>query len=163
MRRRLEALGEGLEVVEGLGLTETNYYIGYTAWLDLAPQGVSKASGLEMSRQRIRFGVVESSTHKCPTCNGTGLVRSVESVALMVMRNVEDHVRGDGRVFFQRDPWTQNKVACGLMIEIESHVVAFALEQNVPNFGWNFNAFSTKALKFGLHPNFPGMVQTRSH
>ncbi len=47
---------------------------------------------MEMSRQRIRFGVVESSTHKCPTCNGTGLVRSVESVALMVMRNVEEHV-----------------------------------------------------------------------
>ena len=47
---------------------------------------------MEMSRQRIRFGVVESSTHKCPTCSGTGLVRSVESVALMVMRNVEDHV-----------------------------------------------------------------------
>ncbi len=47
---------------------------------------------LEMSRQRIRFGVVESSTHKCPTCNGTGIVRSVESLALMVMRNVEDHV-----------------------------------------------------------------------
>jgi ribonuclease E len=47
---------------------------------------------LEMSRQRIRQGVVESSTHKCPTCNGTGLVRSVESLALMVMRNVEDHI-----------------------------------------------------------------------
>jgi ribonuclease E len=47
---------------------------------------------MEMSRQRIRFGVVESSTHKCPTCSGTGLVRSVESVALMVMRNIEDHV-----------------------------------------------------------------------
>ena len=47
---------------------------------------------MEMSRQRIRFGVVESSTHKCPTCQGTGLVRSVESLALMVMRAVEDHV-----------------------------------------------------------------------
>jgi len=47
---------------------------------------------MEMSRQRIRFGVVESSTHKCPTCQGTGLVRSVESIALMVMRSVEDHV-----------------------------------------------------------------------
>src|SRR5690606_28833743 len=47
---------------------------------------------MEMSRQRIRFGVVESSTHKCPTCQGTGLVRSVESLALMVMRNVEEHV-----------------------------------------------------------------------
>ena len=39
---------EFAEVVEGLGLTETNYYIGFTSWLDLAPQGVSKASGLEM-------------------------------------------------------------------------------------------------------------------
>jgi ribonuclease E len=47
---------------------------------------------MEMSRQRIRFGVLESSTHKCPTCSGTGLVRSVESVALMVMRQIEDHV-----------------------------------------------------------------------
>jgi len=47
---------------------------------------------MEMSRQRIRFGVVESSTHKCPICDGTGLVRSVESLALMVMRHVEDHV-----------------------------------------------------------------------
>jgi ribonuclease E len=47
---------------------------------------------MEMSRQRIRFGVVESSTHVCPVCQGTGIVRSTESVALMVMRAVEDHV-----------------------------------------------------------------------
>lgn len=47
---------------------------------------------MEMSRQRIRFGVVESSTHRCPTCSGTGVVRSVESLALMVMRQIEDHV-----------------------------------------------------------------------
>jgi ribonuclease E len=47
---------------------------------------------MEMSRQRIRFGVVESSTHKCPICDGTGLVRSVESLALMIMRHIEDHV-----------------------------------------------------------------------
>ncbi len=47
---------------------------------------------LEMSRQRIRFGVLESSTNTCPTCNGTGLVRSVESLALMVMRAIEDQV-----------------------------------------------------------------------
>ena len=47
---------------------------------------------MEMSRQRIRFGVVESSTHKCPICEGTGLVRSTESLALMIMRHIEDHV-----------------------------------------------------------------------
>jgi len=47
---------------------------------------------MEMSRQRIRFGVVESSTHKCSVCEGTGLVRSTESLALMIMRHIEDHV-----------------------------------------------------------------------
>ena len=41
------------DLVAGLGLTGTNYYIGYTAWLDLAPQGVSKASGLEMACARL--------------------------------------------------------------------------------------------------------------
>src|SRR5690606_15595889 len=35
-------------LVEDLGLDGTNYYIGYTAWLDLAPEGVSKASGLDV-------------------------------------------------------------------------------------------------------------------
>ncbi|HHG90555.1 MAG TPA: ribonuclease E/G, partial [Devosia sp.] len=47
---------------------------------------------LEMSRQRMRFGVLESSTATCPTCEGTGIVRSVESSAIMVMRAIEDHV-----------------------------------------------------------------------
>jgi len=47
---------------------------------------------LEMSRQRIRFGVLESSTITCPTCTGTGLVRSVDSLSLMVMRAIEDQV-----------------------------------------------------------------------
>ena len=47
---------------------------------------------MEMSRQRIRFGVLESSTHTCPICQGAGIVRSTESLALMVMRAIEDHV-----------------------------------------------------------------------
>lgn len=34
-------------IVEGSGLVGTNYYIGYSAWLDLAPTGVSKASGMQ--------------------------------------------------------------------------------------------------------------------
>lgn len=34
-------------IVDQLGLSDTNYYIGYTAWLDIAPHGVSKASGLQ--------------------------------------------------------------------------------------------------------------------
>lgn len=36
------------ELVDDLGLEGTNYFIGYTSWLDLAPEGVSKASGLDL-------------------------------------------------------------------------------------------------------------------
>ncbi|WP_299820216.1 Rne/Rng family ribonuclease [uncultured Roseibium sp.] len=47
---------------------------------------------LEMSRQRIRTGVLESSTTPCPHCQGTGMIRSVESIALHVLRSIEDNL-----------------------------------------------------------------------
>ncbi len=45
---------------------------------------------LEMSRQRIRTSVFESSTEKCPHCGGTGHVRSVASVTLQCLRMLEE-------------------------------------------------------------------------
>jgi ribonuclease E len=45
---------------------------------------------LEMSRQRIRTGVVEGSTVVCPHCQGAGVVRSTASIALHVLRVLED-------------------------------------------------------------------------
>jgi ribonuclease E len=45
---------------------------------------------LEMSRQRIRTGVLESSSVPCPHCAGTGSVRAVPSVALHILRSVEE-------------------------------------------------------------------------
>ena len=45
---------------------------------------------LEMSRQRIRTGVLEGSTVVCPHCQGAGVVRSTASVALHVLRVLED-------------------------------------------------------------------------
>ncbi len=47
---------------------------------------------LEMSRQRIRTSVLESSTEKCPYCGGSGHVRSVSSLALQVLRALEDQL-----------------------------------------------------------------------
>ncbi|WP_315764874.1 MULTISPECIES: Rne/Rng family ribonuclease [unclassified Bradyrhizobium] len=45
---------------------------------------------LEMSRQRIRASVLESSTEPCTHCGGTGHVRSVSSVALQLLRSLEE-------------------------------------------------------------------------
>jgi len=50
---------------------------------------------LEMSRQRIRTGVLEGSTSVCPHCQGTGIIRSTESVALSVLRALEDYLRSN--------------------------------------------------------------------
>lgn len=47
---------------------------------------------LEMSRQRIRASVLESTMQTCPHCNGTGHVRSQSSVALHVLRGVEEYL-----------------------------------------------------------------------
>lgn len=42
-----------ISMAKRIGLTGTNYFVGYTAWLDLAPEGVSKASGLEVVCERL--------------------------------------------------------------------------------------------------------------
>jgi ribonuclease E len=51
---------------------------------------ISQFGLLEMSRQRLRAGVVAGSTVACPHCGGVGLVRSVESSALRVLRALEE-------------------------------------------------------------------------
>ncbi|MDE0618393.1 MAG: ribonuclease E/G, partial [Rhodospirillaceae bacterium] len=45
---------------------------------------------LEMSRQRLRPSVIEISSNTCPTCGGSGLIRSTESTALTVLRAIEE-------------------------------------------------------------------------
>lgn len=47
---------------------------------------------LEMSRQRIRISVLESTTQPCPHCAGTGSIRSESSIALHVMRSIEEYL-----------------------------------------------------------------------
>jgi Cof subfamily protein (haloacid dehalogenase superfamily) len=49
---------EFLGLISELGLDSVSYAIGYTAWLDISPQGVSKASALE--QQRVRLGIERS-------------------------------------------------------------------------------------------------------
>ncbi len=51
---------------------------------------------MEMSRQRLRAGVLEGSTAPCTMCQGTGIVRSTESVALDILRTLEDTLLSEG-------------------------------------------------------------------
>ena len=60
---------------------------------DRARIQVGRISGfglLEMSRQRLRPGMLEASTQPCPSCHGTGLIRSEDSVGLTILRQLEE-------------------------------------------------------------------------
>ncbi|MEL6204504.1 MAG: Rne/Rng family ribonuclease, partial [Pseudomonadota bacterium] len=65
---------------------------------DRARIQVGRISGfglLEMSRQRLRPGMLESTTQPCPHCHGTGLIRSDDSLGLQILRQLEEEgVRG---------------------------------------------------------------------
>ena len=57
---------------------------------------ISALGLLEMSRQRLRPSIHESSTVACPHCNGTGFMRSVESSALQTARAIEQEALSGG-------------------------------------------------------------------
>jgi len=60
---------------------------------DRARIQVGRISGfglLEMSRQRLRPGMLEATTQPCPSCHGTGLVRSDDSLGLTILRQIEE-------------------------------------------------------------------------
>ncbi|HET9398678.1 MAG TPA: ribonuclease E/G [Sphingomicrobium sp.] len=67
---------------------------------DRARIQVGRISGfglMEMSRQRLRTGVLEASTKACPHCDGTGLMRTASSAGLSALRIIEDEAaRGRG-------------------------------------------------------------------
>ena len=75
---------------------------------------------MEMSRQRIRTGVLESSTVPCPHCRGTGQVRSVSSLSLQILRALEDHLlRHSGHHLLVR---TREEVALYVLNQKRRHL-----------------------------------------
>jgi ribonuclease E len=64
---------------------------------------ISSFGLMEMSRQRLRTGVLEASTRQCPHCEGTGLVRTASSAGLSALRMLEDEAgRGRGSLLTLR-------------------------------------------------------------
>ena len=75
---------------------------------------------LEMSRQRMRPGVLEGSTVPCPHCSGSGLVRSKSSLALHVLRIVEDALIKNSS--FNLTVRTPSEVALYILNQKRSHL-----------------------------------------
>lgn len=75
---------------------------------DRARIQVGRISGfglMEMSRQRLRPGMIEATTQPCPACHGTGLIRSDDNMALNILRQIEEEgVRRRSREVLVRCP-----------------------------------------------------------
>ncbi|MEI9989339.1 MAG: Rne/Rng family ribonuclease [Rhizomicrobium sp.] len=76
---------------------------------------ISQFGLLEMSRQRLRAGVIAGSTVPCPHCGGQGIVRSVESTSLRVLRGLEEEA--------------QKQRAEGLTVKVAADVAMYTLNQ----------------------------------
>jgi ribonuclease E len=76
---------------------------------------ISQFGLLEMSRQRLRAGVIAGSTVPCPHCGGQGIVRSVESTSLRVLRGLEEEA--------------QKQRAEGLIVRVAADVAIYTLNQ----------------------------------
>ncbi len=118
---------------------------------DRARIQVGRISGfglMEMSRQRLRPGMIEATTQPCPSCHGTGLIRSDDNMALNILRQIEEEgVRRRSREVLVRCPVSianflmnakrehiaQIEARYGLSVRIEGdpHLVSpdFALEK----------------------------------
>ncbi|WP_428604598.1 ribonuclease E [Sedimenticola sp.] len=59
---------------------------------------ISRFGLLELSRQRLRPSLGESMLHVCPRCDGHGFIRGVESLALSVLRIIEEHAMKENTV-----------------------------------------------------------------
>jgi len=92
---------------------------------DRARIQVGRISGfglLEMSRQRLRPGMLEATTQPCPHCHGTGLLRSDDNVALWILRQLEEEgVRGRSKEVLVRAPVG---IANFLMNQKREHIAA---------------------------------------
>jgi len=108
---RLRDLG-GLIVIDFIDMTSRKHQREVEECLRLAMQidkarvqigRISRFGLLEMSRQRMRPSLGESSQETCPRCEGHGSIRSVESLALSILRLVEEEVMKDytGQIIVQ--------------------------------------------------------------
>ncbi len=70
---------------------------------------------LEMSRQRLRMSLIETSSEPCPYCEGTGIRRSTDSSSLVVLRAIQEEAN--------------NKETSSLIVYVPTAVALYILNQ----------------------------------
>ncbi|ADE39277.1 Rne/Rng family ribonuclease [Candidatus Puniceispirillum marinum] len=110
---------------------------------------------LEMSRQRLRLSINESTSDLCPHCEGTGRVRSVDTAALQTLRSIEDEaqkgkmdemhitVHRDIALFIlnhKRDALAELESRYGITIMLLSDDTLISPEYRIERVGWQGKA-----------------------
>jgi ribonuclease E len=111
---------------------------------------ISSFGLLEMSRQRMRAGVLEGSSETCPHCNGSGMLRSVESRALHVLRQIDEragkfsegtltvHVPEDVATYLLNNKRTQlldieTQIGIRVMVQADRDLTAMEMAFTLPD------------------------------
>ena len=111
---------------------------------------ISSFGLMEMSRQRMRAGVLEGSSETCAHCNGSGTVRSVESRALHVLRQIDENAgkfsEGDLTVQVPQDvaiyllnqkraqlAEIEQRSGLTILVEIDNELTAMEMALILPN------------------------------
>ena len=119
---------------------------------DRARIQIGRISGfglLEMSRQRLRPGMLEATTQPCPHCHATGLLRSDDSLALSILRELEEEGvrKRTGEVLVKapinvtnymlnekREHITTIEARYGMSVRVEADVTLIGTEYSVEKF-----------------------------
>lgn len=111
---------------------------------------ISRFGLMELSRQRLRSGVGEASQTACPRCSGRGVIRSIESVALTIMLQIEQ--QANHAMVSQIQLQLPVDIAAFIVNERRRHIALIEERQSVeilviPNRYFESPHFEIKALE----------------
>ncbi|MDP2193730.1 MAG: ribonuclease E/G, partial [Alphaproteobacteria bacterium] len=102
---------------------------------------ISQFGLLEMSRQRLKPSIMESYASPCTNCHGTGVVRSIESTALQVIRAIESEAIKGGSI---------NEIVAQVPAEVDLYILN-KKRQNLVSIEQRFNLTITIERDTTLH------------
>lgn len=119
---------------------------------------ISRFGLLEMSRQRLRSSISDSSQITCPTCQGHGSIRSMESLIISIIRLTEEEMikPKTGKIIIQLPPEVSNKLLNEKRNELsdleQRHKVQIAVisNENLQSPNYHVQRLNTKEARINI-------------